>query len=242
MRLLAAELPDQAYLSPLVVEAETMRRQKSWQPTPVAVLRQLLSDPTRRQVRSETELADVLVDSLRRLEEKLQGETPSAFDLWNTSPLRRPKTENELSNYITRHLRDDLKERGVILAREVEIRPSASPGSGERTDMHVDVSVDRQGGAQTVTVIIEVKGCWNRRLRQDMTDQLARRYLRENSTRTGLFLVGWFHCAAWDASDNRKQECTSDRSVLQADLVTQAAALRAEGYDIRPLVLNCSLR
>src|SRR5262249_49745176 len=105
-------------------------------PTPVAVLRELLHDRTRRQVRSDTELAEAVVEALHRLEAKLQGETPAAFDLWNTAPYR-PKRENELSNYVARFLRNDLEERGVIIAREVEIRPSASKGSGERTDIHV---------------------------------------------------------------------------------------------------------
>jgi hypothetical protein len=241
MRRLAAECPEQTYLRPLLVEAESFRRQKSWQPTPVAVLRDLLSDRTRRQVRSETELAEVIVESLRRLEEKLQGETPAAFDVWNTSPYR-PKTENEFSNYVARHFRDDLKGRGIIIAREVEIRPFASPGSGERTDMHVDVAVDLQGQSQTFSVIIEAKGCWNRSLQSSMTDQLARRYLRDNATRTGVFLVGWFRCSIWDSSDYRKSDCQGDLVALKSALASEASALREDGFDIRPILLNCSLR
>jgi hypothetical protein len=238
---LASERPEETYMWPLVVEAESVRRQKSWQPTPVAVLRELLSDRTRRQVRSETELAEVIVESLGRLQEKLQGETPAAFDLWNTSPYK-PKSENEFSNYVARHLRDDLKGRGIIIAREVEIRPSASPGSGERTDIHVDVTVDLQGRSQTFSVIVEAKGCWNRGLHGGMTDQLARRYLRDNATRTGVFLVGWFQCSIWDSSDYRKSDCNSDPVPLTSSLASEAAALRADGFNIRPILLNCSLR
>jgi hypothetical protein len=200
-----------------------------------------MGNRTRRQVRSETELAEVVVESLRRLDEKLQGETPAAFDVWNTSPYR-PKTENEFSNYVARHIRDDLKGRGVIIAREVEIRPSASPRSGERTDIHVDVAVDVQGQGQTFSVIVESKGCWSRGLHSDMTDQLARRYLRDNATRTGIFLVGWFHCSIWDSADSRKSDCNADPMALTAMLASEAAALRADGFDIRPILLNCSLR
>ena len=201
----------------------------------------MLRDRTRRQVRSETELAEVVIEALRRLEAKLQGETPAAFDLWNTSPYR-PKSENEMSNYVARFLRDDLAERGVIIAREVEIRPSASTGGGERTDIHVDVSVDIERNAQRFSVIVEVKGCWNRGLHNDMTGQLARRYLRDNASRTGVFLVGWFHCSAWDPQDYRKRACSDDPSKLASVLASEAATLRAEGFDIRPFVLNCSLR
>lgn len=241
LRRLAVELTEQRYLGPLVVEAESVRRQKSWQATPVAALRELLEDRSRRLVRSETELANVIIESIERLEAKLQGETPAAFDLWNTSPYR-PKTENECSNYVVRHLRDDLKERGVILAREVEIRPTASPGSGERTDIHVDVAADVDGRTQTLSVIVEVKGCWNRGIPADMTEQLARRYLRDNATGTGVFLVAWFQCSVWDSSDYRKQDCSGDRAALATALMTEAAGLRSEGFDIRPAVLNCTLR
>ncbi len=241
LRRLAAELPEQRYLGPLIVEAESVRRQKSWQPTPVAALRQLLADRSRRVVRSETELADVITESLGRLEAKLQGETPAAFDLWNTSPYK-PKNENECSDYLTRHLRGDLGSRGVILAREVEIRRTASPGSGERTDIHVDVAVDVAGRTETISVIVEVKGCWNRRVHDDMTDQLARRYLRDNATRTGVYLVCWFHCQVWDPDDYRKQDCSNDPAAVATALAAEAAALRTEGFDIRPIVMNCSLR
>lgn len=242
LRRLATELPGQTYLAPLVVEGELVRRQKSWQPTPIAALRKLVADQLRRLVRSETELADVILESLRRLEANLQGETPAAFDLWNTTPTYRPKSENECSNYIARHLREDLKDRGVILAREVEIRPTASPGSGERTDIHVDVVVDAQGRTQTFSVILEAKGCWNRGIPADLADQLAHRYLRDNATHTGVFLVGWFQCPVWDASDYRKQDCGSDRTAVTTALAAEAAALRTEGFDIRPIIINCSLR
>ncbi len=241
LRRLAAELPEQTYLLALVVEAESARRQKSWQSTPVAVLRELLSDRTRRQVRSETELVEVIVESLGRLEEKLQGETSAAFDLWNTKPYK-PKSENEFSNYVARHLRDELKGRGIIIAREVEIRPSASRGSGESTDIHVDVAADLQGRNQPFSVIVEAKGCWNRGLHSAMTEQLARRYLRDNATRTGVFLVGLFRCSIWDSSDYRKRDCKDDSVELASALAKEAAALRADGFDIRPIFLNCSLR
>lgn len=241
LRHLATEFPEQIYLSPLVEEADFARRQKSWQPTPVATLRQLLSDQSRRQVRSETELADVVIESLGRLEDSLQGPTPAAFDLWNTSPYR-PKTENECSNYIARWLRDDLKRRGVIIAREVEIRAASSPRSGERTDIHIDVAVELGQRIDTFSVIVEVKGCWHSDLRTAMTSQLAERYLRDNSTRTGVFLACWFAAVAWDATDHRKRKCTGDRAMFLSSLGNEAHSLSSRGFDIRPFVLNCSLR
>ena len=239
LRDLAQKRPEQTYLAPLVIEAEAIRRAKSWQPTPIAVLRQLVSDARRRQVRSETELADVLVESLGRLQQKLQGETPAAVDLWNTGVSMRPKTENELSNYIARHFRADLIDRGVVVGREVEIRPTIVPGSGERTDIHVDVK--DASSNPVITVIVEAKGCWNRGVVTDLAEQLAHRYLAENHTRTGVYLVGWYQCAAWDDTDRRKATCV-DAEPLEAALSASASELRKEGLDIRPVILDCLLR
>jgi hypothetical protein len=241
LRQIAEQRPEQAYLPPLIIEAEAIRRAKSWEPTPIAVLRQLVSDARRRQVRSETELADVIVESLARMEQKLQGETPAAVDLWNTGTAMRPKTENEFTDYVARHLRADLIDRGVVVGREVEIRRTIVPGSGERTDIHVDVS-DAALVPALITVIVEVKGCWNRGVLTDLTDQLAHRYLRDNHTRTGVYLVGWFHCAAWDATDPRKAACADAAEPLLETLATAAAALRSEGVDVRRVVLDCGLR
>lgn len=242
LRRLAGALPEQHYLAPLIVEAKANRRAKSWQPTPVAVLRELLTDRTRRQVRSEVELAGVILESLHRLQAKLQGETPAAFDVWNTSPIYKPRTENELTDYVARFLRSDLQDRGVIIGREVEIRRPSAPGTGERTDIHVDVTAKTPDGPGVLSVIVEAKGCWNRGVITDLAAQLAHRYLDENHTRTGVYLVGWFRSSVWDESDYRKAACRHDREALVAVLAAEAAGLRAEGFDIRPVLLDCSLR
>jgi hypothetical protein len=81
-----------------------------------------------------------------------------------------PKEENLLSDYVKRHLDDDLQGRRIIINREVENRPRSI------TDIRVDaVGHDRQQEADHVlTVIIEVKGCWHPRLREAMKTQLGR--------------------------------------------------------------------
>jgi hypothetical protein len=75
----------------------------------------------------------VLIESLQRLEEKLQGETPAAQFLWDQDGgSYRPKDEKSFSDYVKIYLEDDLTVRGIIVNREVEIH------RGERTDIHVD--------------------------------------------------------------------------------------------------------
>lgn len=64
---------------------------------------------------------------------------------------QRPKEENAFSDFIKSHLGRDLKERGVIVNREAEIRRSIGTSPGERTDIHVDAVLPGagRGGAGT---------------------------------------------------------------------------------------------
>ena len=116
---------------------------------------------------------------------------------------------NAFSDYVTIHLREDLGRRGVIVNREVEIRNGEGSGKGERTDIHVDVSVQSSRGKvrDCVSSIIEVKGCWHTDLNTAMKTQLVDRYLRDNRCQHGLYLVGWFNCDQWDDEDYRKKRC-----------------------------------
>ena len=105
------------------------------------------------------QLLSLISESLDRLEEKLQGETSASEFLWNKIDDCQyiPKDENSFSNYVKIHLDDDLKTRGIIVNREVEIR------RGEITDIHVDAILfkDRKDIIDILKAIIEVKGCWN---------------------------------------------------------------------------------
>jgi hypothetical protein len=113
-----------------------------------------------------------------------------------------PKEEERLSDYISRYLQAALISKGIILHREVEIR------RGEETDIYVDAVVPNSAGgvSDRVSVIIEVKGCWNKKdLDTAMATQLVGRYLKDNRCQYGLYLIGWFNCDKWDESDTRKK-------------------------------------
>jgi hypothetical protein len=108
---------------------------------------------------------------------------------------------------VKRHLDRDLKDRGVMVNREVEIRRPMGGAPGERTDIHVTVAVPTadSGVWEKVTAVIEVKGIWNRELVHAMESQLAERYLKETGFGYGLYLVGWFACPQWDSKDRRSE-------------------------------------
>lgn len=242
LRALAERLPHQRYLRPLIVEAEGNRLAKTWTPVSVVFVRELLADRKRRLVRGEAELMDVVVESLGRLQQTFQSETPAARDLWNSYPTYRPKTENEISDYVARYLRTDLSGRGIILGREVEFRATSSPGSGERIDILLGAITDSGSEFLTIAGVVEMKGCWNRDVSSAMRDQLAERYLRGSSTRTGAYVVAWVHCAIWDEDDGRKRSCRVGIDGLRESLALQASDLAKEGFDVRAVVLDASLR
>jgi len=245
------QLPELSYLKEVEAAAHVIRRARSWQgPSPAQLLR-LIRSQDRRFVESGDQLLDVLVESLKRLQAKLHGETPQRIFLWNEwgagANLRfRPKSENDLSDFIKLHLNDDLKGRGIIVNREVEIRRRKGAEPGQRTDIQVDAFKemgDRR--LDPLTAIIEVKGSWNPELDQAMQSQLRDRYLAENHYQHGLYLIGWFNCTQWDDKDPDRR--TADRWGLtlaeaRQHFDDQAVLLSTDGYTLRALVMDTSLR
>lgn len=132
--------------------------------------------------------------------------------------------------------------------REVELRRSTGGDRGERTDIHIDAYVRDQPRtpASVVTAIIEVKGCWHKQLPTAMEIQLVDRYLKDNTCRYGLYLVGWFNCKQWDSEDYRKGNAPQ-RSIdeARAKFATQAMSLSADtnrNVVVKSFVLNTALR
>jgi hypothetical protein len=204
-----------------------------------------------REKRRE-ELLLVLQESLGRFEAELQGETALAFTLWDerTPRVYRPKEEERFADVIKQHLVRDLRDRGVIAHREVEIRVRHGRGglAGERTDIHVDVAEPHSVESRPVRIraIIEVKGCWHREVLTAMETQLRNRYLRDNDCRHGLYVVGWFLCPQWDTNDSRRAEALRHMppkiEEANATFEAQARGLSTGGVTLRSVLINASLR
>jgi hypothetical protein len=248
MERLAAALPELSWLRWAAVETRGQTLRQAWMPPRPDVLLKMARDRDLRLVESSGQLLAVVVESLRRLEQELQGENPAAPFLWNKlkEGVYRPKEENELSDYIVLHLRRDIQQRAIVANREVEIRRGEGTGQGERTDIKIDAIApgQRLDEYKRLTVIVEVKGCWNQHLKQNMEKQLRDRYLAESLCRHGLYLVGWFSCPQWDADDGRKKRTPKKMTFEKARRFfdDQAAALSKQDLVVRALVLNTSLR
>jgi len=184
------ELPEQSWLRRYREEASLRARQAGWLAPEPRALWEVIDNGCRRLVRSERELLVVIAESLRRLQDRLSGETPMAPFLWEgRDDERRHKPEDRISDFLKDHFRMDLSERKFIIHREVQVFNLNEKGIGERTDLLVEaVSEDRE---QVFSVIIEVKGDWHREVITALKDQLVGKYLAHHPYRTGLYLVLW---------------------------------------------------
>ncbi len=231
------ELPEVEFLKWHALEAQEVTYRNEWKAPAVAHVMSLVRSNEVRLVRNGDELTTLLLESLRRLEAKLQGEVAAATDLWDEKPRWRPKGEERLSDYIVRHLREDLAERGIVANREVKITRG-------RTDIHVDaVALPGGDGYATASAVIEVKGCWNTDLDTAMKEQLVDHYLAGGGRSHGIYVVGWFMCSRWDDDDYRKSNASKHESIqaMMASLHKQAAELSVGGISVRAVVLDASL-
>lgn len=246
IRHVIRELPELDWLKWVLIDAQAHTRRQTWTPPKPQEIIKLTHCQKERLVQNGDQLTEVIIKSLERLEEKLQGETPAAIFLWDTRRgIYEPKSENEFSDYVKLHLVEDLREGGIIVNREVEIRRGEGIGKGERTDIHVDAVVRgaRKEIYDSVTVIIEVKGCWNPDLKNAMKTQLADRYLRDNNCQNGIYLIGWFNCEQWHNEDYRKKNAPA-LTIEEAQKLFDDQALELLSSDIRikAIVINTALR
>jgi hypothetical protein len=246
LRRIMEELPQYTWLRHHVDEAELLARAATWEPISAREFLALALDGTKRFVETGSQLAEAVLESLARLDVKFHDALPAARDLWNDKDgVFWPKDEQEMSNYVARHLREDLRDRGVIINREVQIRRGIGDRSGQSTDIHVDAAVPGASphSYERVSVITEAKGNWNPELLSAMGIQLRDRYLKENRCRDGIYMVGWFSCTKWSDEDHRKRR-RSRMSLEEAKAFfrKQAIDLSNTDYNLRSYVLDISLR
>ena len=246
------ELPELKFLDSYLEKARENTCRCTWRPLSVQQIRTLFENSDCRMVHSEGQFMDVLIESLERMEKELQGETRRSVLLWNECkeghrPLFEPKQEVRFSDDVKRHLQKDLIERGIIIDREVEIQAATTPKSGQRLDIYARaVSIDQHPQRDCVKVFsvkIEIKGSWNHEVEKAMETQLVDRYLKENNSQHGIYLVGWFDCdkGSFRNWQNKKPRCWKTIEKARSALQEQAKSLSRDGIDVRPYVMDVSL-
>lgn len=240
LHLIAGELPELELAKYTLANALKNYCKESWKPPEPEHILELFESQEKRLVESGDQLVEVLLESLKRLEKKLHDETPASRDIWDLTDRNnnsyRPIYENELSDYVKRHLAEDIGKRGIVLGRESEIH------RGEKTDIHVDTFKEKDDFLEPVSAIIEVKGCWNQELKTAMKLQLVDRYLRDNNCTHGIYLIGWFNCDRWDKEDpNYKKSPRISIEDAKERYMTQASELSDANTHIKAFVLDAGL-
>jgi len=237
--------PQYSWLTLYLEEAESLARAATWRPIQPGQFLELISNRSKRLIENPEQLIEVVVESLERLNAKLHGELPASKDLWNAEKGDCwPKDEEDLSDYVARHLDEDIQDRGIVVNREVQIRRGTGGGTGESTDIHVDALLPgvEPGTYARVYLIIETKGNWHAKVFGNMETQLRDRYLLNNRCKTGIYLIGWFSGVKWKDQDPRKKQCpTISIEEARRRFSEQAKKLSLNGFDIKSYVLDCSL-
>lgn len=225
-----------------IQEARVNTRRSSWNAPSPNDFRALCKDTSIRRIGGANDLLVVVMESLGRIHDRMVGETPQAYLLWNEKDGHCwPKDENAFSDYLKSELKKDLDQRGVFVGREVEIRRTSPSSVGQRVDLRITVSIVDDTGSPcgSASVIVEVKGNWNTELEDAMDSQLVKRYLFENQCQHGIYLVGWFSNAKWDPSDNRKARAERRNMVdTRVLLEAQATALTDGSRVVKSLVMD----
>lgn len=215
---LTRSYPERLTITAKLIRARVHYFAKVWEPPSPQDLARLFEDAARRLVRSEEELAALLVETLRSIESDLPGHCELLWDrvpraLMNAASEEHwiPKPEAALSAYLDHELTIRLVDRALAVNREVLVRPTSAFGAGERTDVLIEATL-REGPssvlAERLAVVVEIKGSWNRDLLTSQDTQLVARYLVDAGTETGIYLVGWYPLQLWsqNVQDARRAE------------------------------------
>jgi hypothetical protein len=227
---IALGLPGQIELKWACQQARNRAMNKQWQPPSLEELALLLANPESRLIHTGEDLALVVLESLARLQKRLRGETPLAPFLWEETVPRKPKNEGRLTDFLKNHLSNDLNRRGVLINREVEIKNWPGKGVGEKLDLLIQAGTP----SGVVSVVVEVKGCWNSGLDTAMETQLRNQYLATTAHRHGIYLVGWY---GWPKGG---VGCKQELDTLRANIDEQARQLSTETLKLRAVVLDLS--
>lgn len=223
----------------VIIAARAEARRSSWIPVAPHALWQFVANARSRLVRGERELCDAVMEALEQINMQLQGENPSAPDLWDSNgEVHKPKDERHLSNWLTRQLKCVLEVPGVFIGREIAVKLR------EQTDIQVIASWKEE---PAFGVVIEVKGCWHRDVWTAMEKQLRDDYLAKHSSAHGVYVVGWYYDGCRKAPKGPSAKAAGrvgralSRDEAQSAFEEQAVRLTTDSKTLRAFVLDASL-
>mgnify|MGYP002713158694 CR=1 FL=1 len=197
----------------LLHQAWERYRTESWNPPQPSTVLQLASDSQKHYLGNAKQLLDIIILHLKQIEDKFKLSQNKQHALWHRQadgsflPVER---EERFANAVAEWLRERLPR--VVINREPQVHHGIYSTQGDNTDIVVEALNDAD---ELLTVIIEAKCCWYQNIHPRMQTQLVDQYLSHHPTcQYGLYLVGYFASAHWNASDvNRAQLCSRKSKV-----------------------------
>jgi hypothetical protein len=89
----------------------------------------------------------------------------------------------------------------------------------------------------SLSAVIEVKGCWNPELLTALDSQLVRNYMADLRAPGEIYLVGWFDQTHWDPDDTRRGQVRMSIEEARDCLEKQAAAV-PDGFLVWVVVMD----
>ena len=184
-------------------------------------------------VRSDAQLRDEIVEALAEMQDDLTvSTTPQVRFLWNEGGNPTPKDESALSDWIKVNLDRRLRQRRILVNREVEVR------HGKQTDLHAQALRGDGDGTVLLEVPIEVKCRWwtVSGFEDAVREQLVGQYLsREHPV--GVLVVGWHHRAGYLPDRGPRWSVAEARKRIEA-IVKRTTPI---GFDVVATVLDLGL-
>jgi hypothetical protein len=234
LQALATEFPnDRPIFATLLRDARRHAADLAFTPVTPNGLVAPLDQGEARLVRHDRDLVDVVIEQLDQIQQDLR--TGAYRDVWNLGNDPRPKSEDDISDWLKRQLSLRMTH-GLIVDRETQVMRRQQQGIGTRIDLAATATTSAQP-PDVARVIIEAKLINNRQLLTSLQRQLVDRYLVPSGQRHGIYLVYWVDAsqrpAAWQSPG------PSDRDELREQLDTQASNV-GNSQRVAPYILDVS--
>lgn len=215
---------------------QAYRALATWEPLKPAELESVLTKG-KQPIQSHKDLFDLSVSMLEDIRDNIEvGEANLARLFWDNG---NPSPEYKIQSYFFDKIRDHPQRNKIVGSREVEVNHGNIP------DIKIQAHLPNGDQAK---VYIEVKRQHNNELFHSIETQLAKKYLIDQESRYGIYLVGWYGAKGyWKPNKHTVLDsCGSipeNPQALEACLQEQAdqVVIQSPGIDgIKVLVVNLS--
>jgi hypothetical protein len=233
--------------------AEQLHLMNRWQPIPLQSVATILHASESRLLRSGEDVVEAIMYALAEFDRQLHTPPTSTLNaLWNDgvfqdkkySSVPYPRQEEHVSDEVMKAIKSVLGGFAVTASREVQIfrrRVSGDAGNpGSLTDVFVEVPAAGTFSGTKLTVIVEIKRSCNSEVKHALQTQLVDRYLLEDGTNFGVYVVAFFDSSTFELRSSDKPKWPSI-DVARSDLDLQAVAASASGRCVRSYVLDVGI-